>query len=1726
MMRPGNSPVRNLADVLNQPDVFGSAADDSSAPEADIYVDLTEAALRRGSPGLVEVVKQARMNSRESLLLIVDQFEELFRFQRVTATLAAKDEATAFVKLLLAAVQQREVPIYVVLTMRSDFLGDCAQFQGLPEVINDSQYLIPRMTRAQRRSAIEGPVAVGGATIAPRLVNRLLNDMGDNPDQLPILQHALMRTWERWVQDHTAEEPLDLRHYEAVGGMAGALSQHPDEVYRALDERSQMIAEKLFRCLTEKGADNRAIRRPAPLLAVCAVAAATQEEVIQVVEPFRAPDCSFLMPPAGVELTDTSVLDISHESLMRVWQRLKGWVDAEVQSAQIYHRLAETAALHAAGEAGYLQDPELTIALTWQKEVKPNQAWAERYAPNFEQSIVFLEESAAVQKSARRKKYTLLALVFSGLIGLSVFALGQRENALNALAEAESQTVAARKAEERAEAAAEEAEAAARTAKESESFALQQTKYAQEQEDMAIAEKEKADQQRVIAQAQTREAESQKEIARSEKENADRQRLIAEDQTREAESQREVARREKDEADRQRLIAEDRTREAVTAQTRAVEQTQIAEDEKFKAELLATSSQIEMAFSSGQQLMALLGGIAQGYDTLNSDAFGKANQRSVVDQLSFNTTLRKIVDDIQQTNQWPGHASTPTKLLFNPNPDSEFAITSLDEHGTLSLWDRNGRPLNTISINTEAIFSAVDSDFAFNPQGTAISYTNRQGEVVTIRLAKALLLREERLSSDASSTDKVTGGFSDSYSFEGQANQKISIHLESRDFDTFLRLFNADGEEVAKNDDYNNYNSFLEYTLPEAGQYQVLVTSFGAGSTGTYKLSVSPALDKVVLPAHSSPVIGLGFAPDGTLITAGEDGYIKLWSNVLDPTSTPTWEANLGFIEEAQDGFLEADRNNLLSAGLYNEHRYTGQENERIAISLESSPESDLDTFLRLIHSGSHVTDNPIAENDDSGGGLNSLLAIDLSRDDNYRIIATTYQALSQIDTTPAWTEVEEGDYRLSINRILETTSLLSIERALQPEQAQAEQASSEHQHSFRGRAGQLVLLDLKSQAFDTDLELYRVTSDGSRDVIEARQENNNGTGTNSLLLVSLPEDGNYEVEVLSSDSKSGSYRLSVQEVELNPVRSEAFIEGRLESAHSNILPRTAYFYSDHPFTFRAEGEFRVNVESDDFSPVSIFPSDQIVDDGIIRISSREPEGTGSYQLSISKPSKAISLSSSKFAALLGRNTVYICNYAGQCSSSNLSTDYDSPLATLAFSPEGETLLLTDKTGRAYAWNLAENELQGLLGISDSIFDVGWRATGEIATAADDSISILSAEGQRLIDSLPNNSAAQSVTFSPDESTLAATYADGTVKLWSRQQRSPEVLNGLEDIFNIAFAADRQTLITASRKRGEGTGIVSVQSWDTSGRPTAEISHNPSEERFGITAIDLDPSDNTMAIGYGNGLMQLGENHDPVSLPTLPERISFSANGNRVAVAGELGSADSGFITLLQVNELLQSNSSDEATVAIAQPRGSGGIIDISLDPNGDRLAEVTASGQIRLRQVKDDDLVEIASFRSINGSGSSVTFHPASNSERDIVVVGTAKGWIELWQREEGELSLLQAIDSHSRDFKVSRVRFSQDGHILAAASEDGRVMTWNLSLEDTLREGCQWLDSYFKANESTSAEIEARCNQLEQNAAISANASGQSLETARAGPRADLARLWYQFHQWLGSTLAPPLS
>lgn len=537
--RPGVSPIHNLAESVVE---YLASNNRISIDDKPIHRAIILSVLRSGPSGLVEISRYLREHKLDNVFFMVDQFEEIFRFHENVSEDAAFNEAQEYVNLFLTAINQQDIPIYTAITMRSDFIASCSVFQGLTLEINKSNYLVPQMSREQKKMVIEGPVAVGGGRISQRLVKKLLGDMGKNQDQLPILQHALMRTWDYWVHNHEESEPMDLRHYNAIGKISQALSQHANESFEELPSREKEIAEVLFKSITEKSQDNKGMRRPSKLSLIADLADANSDEVIKVVEHFRRPGRSFLMPAHYVPLKSDSTIELSHESLMRIWNKLDVWVEEEFESATMYKRLSDAASMYQIGKTGLWRPPDLQLALNWQKKQRPTREWAQRYDPAFERAIVFLDTSRITYEAElknqemlqkrvlRRARATAIILGIAALIAMLFFffgylqtmeankqtelALGQKVEADKQRIEADKQKLTAKYQAEQAEKARDEAvklnkqlESTLKELQVERNKAYAALQSAQESEKKAIASGEKEKEASIIAQTKTKEAE-------------------------------------------------------------------------------------------------------------------------------------------------------------------------------------------------------------------------------------------------------------------------------------------------------------------------------------------------------------------------------------------------------------------------------------------------------------------------------------------------------------------------------------------------------------------------------------------------------------------------------------------------------------------------------------------------------------------------------------------------------------------------------------------------------------------------------------------------------------------------------------------------------------------------------------------------------------------------------------------------------------------------------------------------------------------------------------------------------------------------------------------------------------------------------------------------------------------------------------------------------------------
>jgi len=268
--------------------------------------------------------------------------------------------------------------------MRSDFIGNCEAFLGWPEAVSGSQFLVPRLDREQMKEAILRPGEVKIGAFQPfgfqqDLVNRIVNDAGDRQDQLPMMQHALMRTWKRAAiqSEKDGKLTLTLEDYQQVGGIEEALSKHADEAWDKIkaDSKNAQIARRLFLLLCDVSPDGQITRRRPQVEEVMAVTSASAIEVEKVMREFQADDRNFLLPllPPDGRLTQDKYLDVSHEALLRRWHLFSQWLRDEREAAAELLRLVD----RMKGGA-LLQAKELDRITRWQQENSPSPQWAKR----------------------------------------------------------------------------------------------------------------------------------------------------------------------------------------------------------------------------------------------------------------------------------------------------------------------------------------------------------------------------------------------------------------------------------------------------------------------------------------------------------------------------------------------------------------------------------------------------------------------------------------------------------------------------------------------------------------------------------------------------------------------------------------------------------------------------------------------------------------------------------------------------------------------------------------------------------------------------------------------------------------------------------------------------------------------------------------------------------------------------------------------------------------------------------------------------------------------------------------------------------------------------------------------------------------------------------------------------------------------------------------------------
>ena len=889
LMQTDDNPSKQKWEIINfrpgaMPGIRLMMALEKLSKAHQLSVDSSEKTDENAMDNVFKIATRFYEKTSKKLLLYIDQFEEIFRFEGDRPDEA--EEKAYFIDILVKAIRDKDLPVHVIITIRSDFVGDCSKYPAFTKAINDSQFLIPQMTMEEKRAAIMGPIKVMNAQIEESLVDAILKSIGDRHDQLPLMQHALMRTWDQWQLNKYGNEPIAFTNYEAIGAMEKALSVHANEIFNELSAEQKEICERLFKSITEKGVEGRSVRRPTSIKEIAAIANTNINEVIAIVEHFRKPGRTLLTPSMDVALSDRTIIDISHESLMRIWEVLANWLEEEHEAIKEYLHIAEAAELQQLGKGSLLKSPELQLALNWKAENNPNREWGMRHNVAYDRTIQFLaysEKKFLQEQRLKEKLQKVRLMVFKVIAG--VFGIG----ALIAMAFF--------------------------------FYAQEQRKEAQKQQELANEQKEKATEQAIIAEQSAKEAMKQKKRAEIEKINAIESQRVANEQKQEALKQRELAEKE-------RMFALEQKEQATIAGKKALE------EEKKASRLRLLSIARSMAVKSLQEPDKLLKALSarQSYNLFKKFG-GKTTDPDIYSALyyavktlegnTFNSAkshfdnVREIVT-LKNTNYMFSAGSDGQVFRWEKSKDgfrSKLLLLSRNKvHKALTVSSDGGKvvvggnyPYLKI-VNVQAPGEAQNVDIPvkdiqylkFTPDNQKLIYLGANKQIMEYNFVTSSVI--------ASSNKKVNAidiSPKGKYLVAGRAHgEVILIDLTSHDQKV---LYSSDSKADITSVKYSNDGNMLAVGDIN-GMIRILDPFTGK--------------EQFKLPGHNAMVNKMAFSYGGNrLATASWDHTVRIW-NLSNPYSTPIllndhndWVWSVAFSQD--DNYLLAGcRDNLIRTWL------------------------------------------------------------------------------------------------------------------------------------------------------------------------------------------------------------------------------------------------------------------------------------------------------------------------------------------------------------------------------------------------------------------------------------------------------------------------------------------------------------------------------------------------------------------------------------------------------------------------------------------------------------------------------------------------------------------------------------------------------------------------------------------------------------------------------------------
>jgi WD40 repeat protein/DNA-binding SARP family transcriptional activator len=781
--------------------------------------------LRRDERGLLRAAQLVLPEDGGELLLVIDQFEEVF-------TLAADSgERDHLLELLTAAVAGPRSRVRVVVALRADFYDRPLMVPGFSELVRQRTEVVVPLTAEELARAVASPAKGVGVAYEPGLVAEIVADVVEQPGALPLLQYALTQLFER-----RTDRTLTREAYRAIGGVPGALGRRAEDLYAALDGEGQALARQLFLRLVTLGEGTEDTRRRVPRAELLSLG----DDPQQMERLFDTFGLARLLTFDRDPLTNGATVEVAHEALLREWGRLGDWLDESRADVRLQRLLAGAAAeWTAAGrDPGFLLRgsrleqfagwaAETGLALAGEERAFLEASLAERDARQAAEAERQARERGLERRSLQRLRIIVGVLVVASAIGvaLTLAVLNQnriaRENEAAAVRSAITATVAQGEAEAEAEARA-------------------------TQQAVAEAEAEARATQQAVAEGQTRLATS-RELALAAQNNlqVDPERSILL-----ALQAFSLARTSQAEEALHQAVMASRVRLTLTDMAGAVGSVAYSPDGSRLAIASGDTVFVRDA-ASGEVILTLPGSIAAySPDGVRLATAVEDGTVTIWDAHSGRALLALT-----------GHVKGLLELVFGPD-GGYLAAASYDE--TVRVWDvGTGQEVLTLPARSDGY--STGSDVLFSLEGNHLITTDRDDVIRVWDLTTGDALLD------------FPGGAPMAISPDGKhlatlAAESLSIATV---WDIEASLASGSGQALITDIEHSTAPIQDMAFSPDGDQ---LATASQDSSTKIWTLGPDGAQESLILVGHTGFVNGLAFSPDGSsLATGSEDGTVRIW---------------------------------------------------------------------------------------------------------------------------------------------------------------------------------------------------------------------------------------------------------------------------------------------------------------------------------------------------------------------------------------------------------------------------------------------------------------------------------------------------------------------------------------------------------------------------------------------------------------------------------------------------------------------------------------------------------------------------------------------------------------------------------------------------------------------------------------------------------------------------------